>query len=397
VNSDGSKGVHQPQYSSAGLTVASMWARSYAASIVASEQVRTDGGEGAKITGTLKGNDGAALVGATVVLQASSDGGSSWSAAANKRMTGSAFTFLTGPVMGETKFRVVYTPDAGVTYATDEMTVKVPFTSIGLVPAAASSGWVDSAVRVSLSAPATGAITFYSLSGATAQAATVYTGPFVLTANGQTDVTYWSTSAEGGEVAHVQPVLIDRAVPTVSADASTLYVDDATVHLTAHDTFSGPKYLEYSLDGGGWTKVDGSSATVAVGALGAHSLRARATNNLGHTGTVAVWAFSVKRSTWLAPNPSAGSVTIKRGATWLYAATLRSHCGATVAGKTVLLQRSTNGSSWSTVASRTSSGGGTVSRSAKMSTKGTTYWRWYVPADGSYFAAAGSRIKLVVK
>jgi mono/diheme cytochrome c family protein len=397
VINDGSKGVHQPQYSAAGLKVALMWARSFDASLTATKSARIDGGDGAKISGTLLGNDAAPLVGATVVLEASNDGGATWTTAQTKRMSSTSFSFLTGAVLGETLFRCSYTPDAGVVYRTDSMAVSVPFTTIGLLPSAATTGWVDSAVHVTLSPSGPDAITMYSLSGATGQPTTMYTGPFTITANGKTDITYWSTNAEGSEVARVQEIRIDRTSPVMTADASTLYLNEATVHLTAADSLSGPKYLEYALDGAALAHVDGSTVAVHTEKRGMHTLRARATNNLGHTGAERVWVFYVKSPTTVSSSPSLSSASIKRNKTWTYATTVRTSGGAAVAGKTVLLQRSTNGSNWSTVATRTTSSRGTASRAAKMTSKGTTYWRWYVPSDNSYLTAIGPRIKLVVK
>ena len=397
VNSDSSKGVHQPKYSAAGLNVAVIWARSFDASITATKLPRIDGGDGVRVVGTLRGNDGAPLVGATVVLEASTDGGGSWTAAQSKHLSASAFSFNTGPVLGETRFRVAYSPDAGVAYRTNELIVDVPFTTIDLAPTAAATDWVDAPVRTTLNTLGSSAITMYSLSGATMQAPTVYYGPFWIAANGTTDITYWSTSDEGAEAPRVQHVRIDRTTPSVTSDASTLYLNDAVIHVTAHDTLSGPKYVEYSVDGGGWARVDGSAATVGVSSLGAHTLRARATNNLGHTGAERVWSFSIKRATAVSAYPSTLSVTIKHGSTWVYSAAVRTGDGSLLGGKTVLLQRSTNGVSWSTVVTRVTNGRGTASRSAKMSARGTSYWRWYVPGDAKYLAAIGPRIKLVVK
>jgi hypothetical protein len=397
VIGDASAGVHQPQYAGAGLAKAISWARSYGATISASAQTRIDGVNGVKISGNLLGNDGKALVTAQVALEQSTDGGTTWATIKTATMASAPFTFKTTALSGDTLFRCSYSPDAGIVYYSNTMLVSVPFTTIGLVPAAAASDWVDSNVGVTLGMAEPDAFTMYSLSGATTKAPTIYTGPFTILADGVTTVTYWSVGVQGTEIAKTQDIRIDKTVPTVSSDAASLYTGSAEILVTGADTYSGAKFVETSLDGGAWVKSANPTATVSTAALGSHTLRARATNNLGHTGAIRTWSFGVKTGASLTMSPSASTVTLKRNSYWRYSAVLRASSGAPIAGKTVYLQRSGNGSSWSTVVTLRTSAAGAVSRTAKFSTKGASYWRWYSPADGSYFSATGARIRVTVK
>ena len=213
VINDASHGVHQPQYAGAGLRLASRWARSFGATIAAAKQPRIDGVEGVRITGSLLGNDGLALIGAVVELEQSTDGGGTWTVVQSKTMSGSQFSFNRGAYDGIVLYRASYTPDTGVVYRSSTVTVSVPVTSIALTPPTAATEWVDSDVSVTLSSSAPDSIVVYSLSGATVKTPTAYTGPFSITANGTTTVTYWSIGSEGTELPKTQAVRIEKSAP----------------------------------------------------------------------------------------------------------------------------------------------------------------------------------------
>ena len=397
VINDASLGVHQPRYSAEGLRLASLWARSYGAAITASKSARIDGVDGVRITGTLTGNDGRALIGGVVKLEESADGGATWSVVQSRTMTASSFAFNTSALVGDTSFRCSYSPDAGVVYYSGTMVVSVPVTSIVLTPSEASTQWVDSNVSVSMGCSEPGAFTIYSLSGATVQAPAVYSGPFVITADGITTITFWSVGAEATEMHRTQQICIDQATPSITSDAVSLYTNSAAIHITGIDPYSGPKYVEYSLDWGPWVNSGLPTATVNVSALGPHYLRARSTNNLDHTSAEVAWFFVVKSPVSVAKSPTVSTSYLRAGRYWRYSVTLRSPAGVPLAGKLVYLQRSYNGRTWRNVASYRTNASGYASRNAKFSSTGTTYWRWYVPADASYYQAYGSRTRLVVR
>jgi len=88
----------------------------------------------------------------------------------------------------------------------------------------------------------------------------------------------------------------DTTPPTVSAqvagtrDSAGNYVERATVTVTASDDRSGVSTVECQLDGGAWTAY---TAPVVVTAVGAHTVRYRATDNAGNTAAEKSVTFTV--------------------------------------------------------------------------------------------------------
>ncbi|MEV4351886.1 chitobiase/beta-hexosaminidase C-terminal domain-containing protein [Actinoplanes sp. NPDC049596] len=93
----------------------------------------------------------------------------------------------------------------------------------------------------------------------------------------------------------------DTTPPTVTAtaagsrDANGSYIGTATVTVAASDSGSGVDTVEYSLDDGAFQPY---TAPVAVTAVGAHTVRYRATDKSGNVSTVGSIAFTV-----VAPEP----------------------------------------------------------------------------------------------
>jgi hypothetical protein len=77
------------------------------------------------------------------------------------------------------------------------------------------------------------------------------------------------------------------------------YVGQATVTLTATDTESGVDFAEYKVDSGSWTRY---AAPVVVSALGAHTVRFRATDVAGNVSAEQSGGFTVVAA---APPPDA--------------------------------------------------------------------------------------------
>jgi plastocyanin len=140
----------------------------------------------------------------------------------------------------------------------------------------------------------------YSLDGA---AFTAYTAPVVVRALGAHTVRYRATDVAGNTSPEgtasftvVAPPVQDTTPPTVSTalsgsrDASGNYLDSATVTVTATDTQSGVRTVEYALDGGAWTAY---TAPVRVGSRGAHTVLARATDVAGNVSTPVSASFTV--------------------------------------------------------------------------------------------------------
>jgi len=396
VQADASSGLHNPAYALAGLRKAALWAHSSSATVEATVGAPPVAGAGVSVTGTLRGFDGTAIPNAEVELQVSSDGGATWSAvttAVPSPTTGS-FSIPTGPIAGSRVYRVAFLPSAGVAFYTPLMTVNVPVTTAAFLPVSAPDGWLTtSLVTVTLNATP-GSLTLYTLSGATTAPQSVYTGPISITAEGETTITYWSTSADGIEAANTALVRLDRAAPTVSTDAVAEYLKTSTVRVWGADTGSGVSTLKYSLDGAAMTTAGSTWANISTTKLGKHSLVAQVTDGAGKV-TSRTISYRVRNQPSLTRSPSGSSYTVGRGKTLSFKGTLKSSTGTAIGSKSVKLQKSSNGTSWSTYKTLTSNSSGAVSFTLKPSSKGTVYWRWYSAENDSYRSAASSKMRIV--
>ncbi|WP_152690681.1 OmpL47-type beta-barrel domain-containing protein [Jiangella alkaliphila] len=140
----------------------------------------------------------------------------------------------------------------------------------------------------------------YNLDGAGFVA---YTAPVVVSSFGDHTVQYRATD-NAGNVAPVESVAFtvvepepdDTTPPTVAASVAGeqnpdgAYVDSATVTVTATDTQSGVASVVYSLDDGAFVAY---TAPVVVGTVGEHTVRYRATDNVGNTSETGSVTFTV--------------------------------------------------------------------------------------------------------
>ncbi|GAA1036182.1 hypothetical protein GCM10009557_46210 [Virgisporangium ochraceum] len=140
----------------------------------------------------------------------------------------------------------------------------------------------------------------YSLDGA---AFVAYTAPVEVRALGAHTVRYRATDVAGNvspigstSFTVVQPPAEDVVPPATTAtvtgsrDANGSYIDTATVTVTATDSQSGVRTVEYALDAGAWTVYSGP---IAVGTAGPHSVRYRATDNAGNVAAEKTVSFTV--------------------------------------------------------------------------------------------------------
>ena len=136
-----------------------------------------------------------------------------------------------------------------------------------------------------------------------------YTEPFQVTNAGQYVVLLRATDSAGnvgtGQVNFtVVEAPSDTTPPTVTAevsgtqDADGNYEDVATVTLSATDTGSGVKSVEYKLDDGAWTAY---TAAVAVNTPGDHMVSYRATDNANNTSDEGMAMFTVVQQDTEAP------------------------------------------------------------------------------------------------
>jgi len=140
----------------------------------------------------------------------------------------------------------------------------------------------------------------YSLDGA---AFTAYTAPIVVGEAGTHMLHYRATDNAGNtsaeQMAHftvVEPQEPDTTPPTVTVEIAGeenengAYVGGATITVTAADTESAITRIQYALDSGAWTTY---ATPVVINGLGAHTLRARATDAAGNTSADESVTFTV--------------------------------------------------------------------------------------------------------
>lgn len=395
VAQDGSNGLHQPEYALAGLTKAKFWAQSFRPALWA-KQGSTFGGGGASFTGGLLGYDGKPIFGAMVSFEQSVNGGP-WSTVSTMDASGGSFVATTAAPAVGTQFRFEFSPDAGISYYSGLLSEPAPQTTLVLHPTLAGSRWVSGEVTGTLSCDQPDALTFYFVTGPGATPPTPYAGPFTISAEGTSTLWYWSSGPGGTEAFHSQQVRVDNSGPTMSSNALTSYLETASINITGTDTFSGVDNVYYSLDGSPVVELGGVSASVVTTALGAHTLSFGADDNVSNRSATSTVSFTVRCTPKLTKSPSGSSYTVLLNKTWKYSVTLSRAAGAPIAGKKVYLQRSTNNRTWSTYATYYASAAGLATRTWKFTARGTTYWRWSVPADTTFNAVNGSSTKVVCK
>jgi uncharacterized cupredoxin-like copper-binding protein len=174
-----------------------------------------------------------------------------------------------------------------------------------------------------------------------------YTAPIVVNQTGMQMVRYRATDVAGNVstegMAHltvVPPSPRDTTAPTTASsvagdrDTAGAYLDSATVTVTATDTESGVATVQYSLDGAAFATY---TAPVRVTALGAHTMRYRATDVAGNTSPDGTTSFTIVRRPvpdTTAPVASA-TVTGKRDASGNYVGSATVAVTATDAGSGV--------------------------------------------------------------
>lgn len=161
-----------------------------------------------------------------------------------------------------------------------------PVTTITTVTA--PSGIASGPVTVSLTATDSGsgvANTRYSINGA---AATTYTAPFVVAAEGTTTVTYRSVDASShAETTQTAEIKILN-LPEVGTDAVSTYPNVAFVKITATDTAGGVASISSKVDTGTtqtvtFTPAVTASTVVTVTGAGAHTVTYCASDTAGNT------------------------------------------------------------------------------------------------------------------
>ncbi|AGZ41407.1 copper binding protein, plastocyanin/azurin family [Actinoplanes friuliensis DSM 7358] len=125
----------------------------------------------------------------------------------------------------------------------------------------------------------------------------VYSAPVVVTGAGSHMVHFRATDVAGNTSAEqmasftvVAAPVPDTTAPVTAATANTSQPGRAVVTITATDAGSGVASIEYALDAGAWAAY---TAPVTVTAVGAHTMRYRATDVAGNVAAVASITFTV--------------------------------------------------------------------------------------------------------
>ncbi|WP_086849096.1 OmpL47-type beta-barrel domain-containing protein [Amycolatopsis kentuckyensis] len=130
---------------------------------------------------------------------------------------------------------------------------------------------------------------------------TAYAAPVPVSAAGAHTVGYRARDVAGnasaeGAVSFTVVAGGDTTAPSVALqvtgkqDGGWNYVGSATVTVTATDAESGVGFIEYKVDASAWTRY---AAPVVVPALGAHTVRARATDVAGNVSAELTGVFTV--------------------------------------------------------------------------------------------------------
>jgi hypothetical protein len=242
--------------------------------------------------------------------------------------------------------------------------------------------------------------TFYSLDGSAEQ---TYTTTFTVSAEGTSTILFRSVDGSGNvETTQTGFVRVDTTAPVVVGDPTALYGSTPKYVLRAADAGVGMQLLSAKLDGGllrsalyGPWRIE-----FAGPSLGTHTIEYTASDMLSHeiTGTL---TFSVKATPALSATGAGKTITLKRShgkATTTLWVTARGVGGALLTGKSVVLEKSTNGRTWTTYgATRTTNALGKASVKLTFKKSGTTYWRWRLLETDQYGGVTARKTKVVVR
>lgn len=126
-----------------------------------------------------------------------------------------------------------------------------------------------------------------------------YAAPFQVQAQGNHTVDYRSVDRAGNmEAAHTAPLSLDSIPPTLAiqtpVNGSVVAADSVSVQWTVSDSGSGVALVLFSVDGGLFSPVSGSSRTLQGLADGNHSVSFRAIDVAGNLETASV-SFTTRR------------------------------------------------------------------------------------------------------
>ena len=211
-------------------------------------------------------------------------------------VNGSELATYTGPVTisGDGTNTVEYrtTDVAGNVEETKTATVRVDGTS-PVTTTSADDAWYASPVIVSLEgtdADSGVASTFYSVAGGPE---TLYTAPFIVSAQGASTVSYWSTDAVGNvEASQTATVRVDLSAPVTTQRIPSVVAGGSSLPLTADDDLSGVAATYRKLDSSAWT----TQSVSAPMSTGLHTLVYYTVDRAGNQEPTGSVEFSVDAS-----------------------------------------------------------------------------------------------------
>lgn len=156
-----------------------------------------------------------------------------------------------------------------------------PSTSVHRDPAANGNGWNTGSVVTSLSAADSGSgvgTTFFRLGSSEASP---YETPITVADQGVTRLECWTTDLAGNvETVRTSDVKIDWGAPQVSLDATSAYINVATIRASANDTVSGVDLVWMSVDTtGSWSY----GTQISAKGEGTHTVYARVFDAAGNS------------------------------------------------------------------------------------------------------------------
>lgn len=228
--------------------------------------------------------------------------------------------------------------------------------------------------------------TYYRLDGGALKTGST----IVVSGAGDHVLEYWSADEAGNEEAHTTQyfAVTDTLGPNTTSDCKDMYVDSATITLSASDPGSGVATTYYSLDGA--PAVSGNVVRTSV--PGPHFLTFRSLDKADNWETTSSPVmFTVLRGTSLAPGPHASAISY--GKSISLSAALADTLDAPVAGKTVTLWARPAGGSFYPL--KTLSSVGSTFSCSVAPTQTTSYYFDFAE-DGSYGASRSATLTVKV-
>jgi hypothetical protein len=173
---------------------------------------------------------------------------------------------------------------------TTEMDITSPVTTISLNGTLGNNGWYTSSVIVTLNATDSQSGVNYTKYKIDNDGWSIYTGPFVISGDGEHVISYYSVDTIGNvEITKSANLSIDTTAPlTTHTFSGTMgynnwYISNVTIALTATDTDSGINNTYYQVDNASWNTY---TSPFVVTTDNSHTLKYYSIDNAGNIESV---------------------------------------------------------------------------------------------------------------